>query len=36
MKTKEFKRLKTRLTKFPDKAPTVNDEVTSHGGGRRR
>ena len=36
MKTKEFKRLKTRITKFPDKAPTVNGEVTAHSDGRRR
>ncbi len=36
MKTKEFKRLKTRFTEFPDEIPMANGEVTAHGYGRRR
>ena len=33
MKTKEFKRLKARFTKFPDKIPRVNGEITAQADG---
>ena len=34
MKTKEFKRLKARFTKFPDKIPKVNGKVTVRADGK--
>ena len=34
MKTKEFKRLKARFTKYPDKIPRVNGEVTARADGK--